>query len=267
MRTASLNIWVFVCGHGGIWCAISAEHVKNANGTATENRYGCKHLECVLRPDVVLADRKFKLQVIGQAKGGATVTTQILFNFLNITDKALAYHAWIHRYRLQVFDRLEEHRSTECQECGQKGWTCVMVVRNPLDRVVSSYIHVMKSKKRLFIRKVKPDFGNNVSFAGFIEWLKLVANGTKKTAGSGHYMPQCWSGCGNVGNALKYIPTECLDAGLVWFGKTEHVQGLSRRNMSSGHYIAKSSVSSPRAAHLPYNQELHASHSSPSLEY
>ncbi|CAK0825961.1 unnamed protein product [Prorocentrum cordatum] len=191
------------------------------------------------------------------AAAGATVSTQIMFNFLNITNKALEFSSWIHDYCGRVFNQDADHEAYQCSECGLNGLKCLQIVRNPLDRVVSSYVHTMSTKIHTFIEREIADFAADASFAEFIAFLKRTAATRSRYWQDGHYLPQCDKTCKHTEfDRVQHLPVESLDAGLAWFGQTENIQGLTRKNMSSNHYVKKSPRVDPGAAYLRYSEHL-----------
>ncbi len=118
-----------------------------------------------------LWDRRHNLTMYGTPKGGATVTAQIMFRLMGVFEKAMAYDAWIHNYRVLVHDRrprseilpAPKAKVAQCAQCNDRG-RCVKVIRNPLDRAVSSYLFahrlakhgVKTSRNGTGLRKVGP---------------------------------------------------------------------------------------------------------------
>ena len=98
---------------------------------------------------VLLANEKDKLLVAAVAKGGATVATQLMLRREGLLETALRHRGshgtgWIHDYR-HVYARQPNHRPPRnaTATCRDRAWTCVVILRSPLDRVVSSYQHAM----------------------------------------------------------------------------------------------------------------------------
>lgn len=208
---------------------------------------------------VSVTSQSSKLQVMGSPKGGATVTTQIMFNFLGVTKKALAYNPWIHHYRLRVFNKEADHRHISVSECGQDGWTCLFVLRNPLDRVVSSYLTTVGAPWiRKSVQRGNQNFTAHTSFAEFVTLLEHVAETGSRYVGDDHYLPQCNADYERLDNSdsMMFVLLESLDAGLAWFGESKNIQGLTRGNMSSRHYRTKSTRVEHGAAYLPYDSFL-----------
>jgi len=73
---------------------------------------------------------------------------------MGVFEKAMAYDTWIHNYREHVHDRqprseiLPAHTSrvAQCAQCNDRG-RCVKLIRNPLDRAVSSYLFMHRLVK------------------------------------------------------------------------------------------------------------------------
>ncbi|CAK0825986.1 unnamed protein product [Prorocentrum cordatum] len=118
----------------------------------------------------------------------------------------------------------------------------------------------MSSKIHTFIEREIADFAADASFAEFIAFLKRTAATRSHYWQDMHYLPQCDNVCKHTEfDRVQHLPLESLDAGLAWFGQTENIQGLTRNNMSSHHYVKKSPRVDPGAAYLRYSKHLHDS--------
>lgn len=150
-----------------------------------------------------------------------------------------------------------EHQGIPCSQCGKQGWRCLMLVRNPFDRVVSSYFAMAEHVNNIFRAGRPQQTPENWTFAQYIQFLKFVEGAGLRYRLDDHWLPQCDGSCdGHPPNfpKLVHLPIENLDAGLAWFGKMQDIKGLTRHNMSSHHYIKHSSRLTPGAAHIPFNQ-------------
>ena len=89
-----------------------------------------------------------KYLMMFSAKGGATEATQIFLGKEGLLEAAYDHHYFIHQYRRQVFQNIPKHAPRDPMEiarfCTNRKALCFAVVRNPFDRIVSSYIHTMK---------------------------------------------------------------------------------------------------------------------------
>mmetsp|Transcript_25875 Transcript_25875/g.79569 ORF Transcript_25875/g.79569 Transcript_25875/m.79569 type:complete len:390 (-) Transcript_25875:27-1196(-) len=128
----------------------------------------------------VLVDRDAKFALVASAKGGATVASQLMFRRWGLLEAARSFdptaaipeHVFRHRrlpklgprYQLQGFDL--------CADCRRGGgWKCAVVVRSPLDRAVSSYVHVLRYN-------VVPQLEPSRADASFREFHALLRNFT-----------------------------------------------------------------------------------------
>lgn len=193
----------------------------------------------------MLVDRPTKLVVVATPKGGATLAAQITFRFLNLTDTALSWHSWIHRYRIEVFNKAKDHRRINCAvSCHPgSGWVCVKLVRSPLDRAVSSYLHTMKTrlwKDFLELHEVADEKNKNVSnasFADFVEALQRRAKSGKRSTRDDHFMAQAVNdGCD--GGTVRLVPIEAAEAALSLLGEETGVK-LNTTGLTSAHYVEK----------------------------
>ena len=106
----------------------------------------CDHpLRAPSRPGLVLVDRPSKLLLLSTPKAGATVATQIMFEAFEPERwarwRASGACAWIHdcRHRFASLRAHKPQRLDPCATCRDPAWSCVALVRDPLDRAVSSY--------------------------------------------------------------------------------------------------------------------------------
>ena len=81
-----------------------------------------------------------RVAVFFSAKAGATVAAQMFFRYERVYDEAMSYTNWIHDYRNQVFNLRQNHVPVD--SC-KAGWACFQLIRQPLDRIVSSYQFVI----------------------------------------------------------------------------------------------------------------------------
>ena len=137
-------------------------------------------LRGLMRPEVQMADHSRRLFLLAAPKGGATVAAQLMLRQLDLLDTAKEYNPWIHKYRKQVFLHQPDHEPIDCQEtCHTQGWTCIKIVRSPVDRLISSFIHVMRAKINFpELQQVATSYQTQVqasSFHMFIEALERRA--------------------------------------------------------------------------------------------
>jgi hypothetical protein len=208
-------------------------------------------------PGITMVDFPSKLMLTGTPKGGATLTAQLFLKHLGLLEEAIKYDAWVHKYRQKVFYRQQNHKPVSCDKvCGLSGWTCAKLVRSPLDRVVSSYIHVMRSpilkesfpQLRMVVeqrssgtttpsknttKKVK-----DASFADFVKAMTVIRNNRRvgKNQGWTHYMPQSFfnPSCSDHPN-VYLIPIEEVEDALSAFANETGVV-YNATGLTSKHY-------------------------------
>src|SRR5438128_9625634 len=67
----------------------------------------------------------------------------MMLRHMGLLEEAKDYHYWVHKYRSEVFYR--KHGFVDLNRHLLSGKYFVFkVIRNPYDRAVSSYLHVMK---------------------------------------------------------------------------------------------------------------------------
>jgi hypothetical protein len=118
---------------------------------------GCPHGR--LPQDVAplcAVDRTSKLMLCSTAKAGATTISAII---VGLANKTAEYSSWrasrgfpdggmlsarINMYRREVLNFEPAHRvpHDKLELCVQPGWLCIVLVRNPSDRLISSFLHM-----------------------------------------------------------------------------------------------------------------------------
>ena len=84
--------------------AREVERVTESRGvTAITTPQRCRSLP-VAPHQFRVADRPHRLLLLSTPKAGATITTQMMFSFLNLSMAALNYSRWIHDFRQRVFE-------------------------------------------------------------------------------------------------------------------------------------------------------------------
>jgi len=213
-------------------------------------------------PPVVLIDQSSRFVMYAAPKAGATVATQIMFEHLGILGSALDYDPWIHKYRSRIFTHQPEHMPDvakgqdweyfrSCAICRSDGWSCVRLVRTPLDRVVSSYIHVMKHPPL----KIVFDATLNVN-ASFEDFVQRLPSASQSAHLSNHYTRQSVVGCNDVDGDIEpnvmHVPVECLNSALLQVENFTGVSGLSDLGIGSHHYIKKVDIEVSGASNWPF---------------
>ena len=139
-------------------------------------------------------------------KAGATVAAQIFFRSLGLLEAATAHSSWIHDFKLEVFNRRPAASADPCAVCRPgAGWTCVKIVRAPLLRAVSSFVHTTEKPEihsafTELTHEVGSGGGGSASFDAYVAALRRRAESAgARTAYDDHFMPQA-SSC----DAVRY---------------------------------------------------------------
>jgi hypothetical protein len=82
------------------------------------------------------------LAVMWSYKAACTTVIKWVFQHNGLLPEALAYSNWIHKYRLRQYQKAERYNARLKQ---LRTFDVVKVVRDPLDRAVSSYIHAYRT--------------------------------------------------------------------------------------------------------------------------
>ena len=102
-----------------------------------------KELFDVHPPPIV--DSRNKVVLLWSAKAGCTFAIKWMFQHMGLLEKALAYRGWIHSYRLDILYPSSQHRASIDDFCRDpSSYRVVKFVRQPFQRAVSSYVHVLK---------------------------------------------------------------------------------------------------------------------------
>lgn len=119
---------------------------------------------------------EINLGLIWSAKSGCTYGVKWFFYQLGILEEALNYHSWVHHFRDRVYYlRQDKYPSSSWNN---SDFTWVRLVRSPMDRAVSSYIHAVKYQyENEFISSFlgrKIDSENGFSFREFLKYLSSI---------------------------------------------------------------------------------------------
>ncbi|KAL1499322.1 hypothetical protein AB1Y20_011530 [Prymnesium parvum] len=169
------------------------------------------------RGHVALADNASRTVLISSAGAGVTQAAMLVRSLLNQSHTAEG-----HELSPLASDRHAfEESSALCHECAHAdGWTCVRLLRSPLDRLYSSYVHTMTHKTRTFsaLSRVCRGCSSNASFAQFVSALAALRNSSavKESRGDEHLLPQTpWRACGKEPSRLLSVPLEAMPAALL----------------------------------------------------
>jgi len=184
---------------------------------------------------VLLANEKDKLLVAAVAKGGATVATQLMLRREGLLETALRHRGshgtgWIHDYR-HVYARQPNHRPPRnaTATCRDRAWSCVAIIRSPLDRVVSSYQHAMVTK-----------LGGRLGLPGdcpFRRYVAYVASRLAEGRANVHVGSQVEAYYGPPSATMRYLPVETIGlGGVVALNAVAPRARLDASNLTSSHY-------------------------------
>ena len=93
-----------------------------------------------------MVDPTIKLLLMSSPKAGATLVERLMLARVNLTGAAVHFKGYPLRYSHEVFQQAKGRLPTpgHLASCAPgTGWLCVAIVRNPLDRAISSYIHTL----------------------------------------------------------------------------------------------------------------------------
>lgn len=77
-------------------------------------------------------------------KAGCTFATKWMFFQQGLLEEALAYDAWVHKYRIDIYSNSDMYRLTFLSVYSDK-YIRLKLVRSPYQRAVSSYIHAIRT--------------------------------------------------------------------------------------------------------------------------
>jgi len=259
--------WPVRSGAAAVCLAAAAACLPGAAAATVDS---CPRLYTTREPyagHVSLVDHEKRIMLLFNPKGGATVSAQLFFRYLGVIDEAYNYSRWIHDYRLKVFNGKPNHSPLSCTPalCAA-GWVCIRLIRQPLDRVVSSYqfslqgcsgiamhwdeLRLLKLGERA-ARMSKQDQAKlclETTFTEFIQALTMRALKGRKarhTLADDHFMPQhaspevdkCDGSATHAnGTTLVYlVPVEFLDQAVSALGSTTGVV-FNATGLNSSHY-------------------------------
>lgn len=108
-------------------------------------------------------------------KSNCTVICKMFFEYINLLETAIKYSSWIHNYEQQIYNPKQYIKNNI-------PYIKIKFIRNPYDRVVSGYLHVMSTK----IYDILPKQYRNMSFLDFLKSYHALKNITY----ADHFTPQ-----------------------------------------------------------------------------
>ena len=209
--------------------------------------------------------------LIARQKAGSTLFLQVALRLFGLADAAADYGAracgaavgpappgaarvvhkagptsckaggGVHAYKRDVLHAETDHVAVDvCDVCargrGAGGpWTCVFAVRSPLDRLVSSFLHVARNGS-MAGRRFRADAGD-ATFEAFLDWLD--ARGGRDDETGGHAAAQsvrCLEAAPGA-FAVAYVPLETVALGAFDAVAARTGLSLDASGLASDHYV------------------------------
>lgn len=85
------------------------------------------------------------LAIMWSYKAACTTAIKWVFRQNGQLSEALAYHRWVHKYRLREYQRSDRYRAG-LKQLVRGQFQIVKIVRDPLERAVSSYLHAYRTR-------------------------------------------------------------------------------------------------------------------------
>jgi hypothetical protein len=170
------------------------------------------------------------------AKAGCTVAIKMWFDYLGVLEDANRYsypRKWIHDFRVDVF--YERFGYANQSHIDSSDFIKIKYVRNPFTRVVSSYLHGIRSK--LFSSRFCPHWPDNIgdkNEISFYEFVNLLFDEKFLCSGGGHWRIQ------NMYPDINYdevVKIEKLQDGVENLNKKYNLN--LKWDFGSGHHLKK----------------------------
>lgn len=93
----------------------------------------------------ILVDLNSNIALLWAAKSASLFSVKWFFAQKGLLDEALDFHPFVHNYRIKVYRYTDEYRrSLSAFMKDPNDFTVIKIVRHPLKRTVSSYVHTNK---------------------------------------------------------------------------------------------------------------------------
>lgn len=216
-------------------CSSASCHTQMLASRASQARAqpqkACNELALIVSCHT-LVDPDARRVLLSSPKAGATIAAQLFFRSLGLTEKALAYSPWVHHYKMQ-FNLRPGGRVDPCVVCRPgSGWTCVKIVRSPLARVISSYVHIIRHSAQFGLA--------DSTFDTFVRILEDQATAAQRSLFDDHFMPQA-SPCDLEAPPLL-LPLETIDEGILPAFAEHTGFWMDPRGLESAHYVSRTST-------------------------
>src|SRR2546430_4163633 len=97
-----------------------------------------------------IVDLRNKIVLLWSAKAGSVFAIKWMFKHMGLLEEALAFHPWIHCYRMNVFCLSDRYKAAvEDFFHSPLSYRVIKFVRSPFKRAVSSYVHVRSEERRV----------------------------------------------------------------------------------------------------------------------
>ena len=189
-----------------------------------------------------LVDPESRYILFFTAKSGCTFAHKWFFEQVGKLDEALAYHGWIHRYRIVKYQKDPAYKPI-LKKAWENRAKNIKLVRDPFQRAVSSYLHCIRYERlhgdiSVFLNRPIVEV-NTFSFEEFIAFLESV----DITKCNPHYRRQTSEL--EIQGRLLFSRVIKLENSIQGFTKLERDLGLKQTDLahlsSSTHHINKES--------------------------
>ena len=215
-----------------------------------------------------MRDPKTGLMIFSSPKAGATLTARIVLARSNLTEEAMSFEGiYPLPYSQKVFNRMkgrDPHDFSPADCDANSRWFCAAIVRNPLDRAISSYIHTLRHWEELGSKFKELGGRADASYAEFAAALDRRAALRTTSALDSHFMPQ-WEVVPygmDASPRLLHVPIEALsEPGGYECPLVEPMRGWlvaesEGKPVMGYHYIKKGTAVASGVEHLPFSSAM-----------